>query len=439
MSNRLKALREKRADVLDQLEKILGKAASEKNRPLNEEENTEFAKLEREVSALSEDIRKEQFLVDLKAGTATTIDPGKRAEKEDTARYHRAGRLFAFKGKDAERNAYRSGMWLAACFFGDEKAAEWCRNNGIAIQKAHAEGAGTTGGFLVPDEFSNTIIDLREEYGTFRSFAAVRPMASDTQTMPRRTGGLTAYWTAEAALATESSKTWDNVSLVAKKLMAYSLISSELAEDAVINVADDLANEMAYAFAKAEDSAGWNGDGSTTYGGIRGVRTKIIDGTHTKSAIDLASGHDTFAEVDATDLVNVMAPLPRYARRNARWYISTVGFDLVFQRLTAAAGGNTIQTLAGAAQFSYLGYPIVIDQTLPTATSDISDTAMFFFGDLSLACVMGTRRGITVKTSEHFKFTNDQIAITATERVDIVAHSLGDTTDAGPIIAAIGE
>jgi hypothetical protein len=52
---------------------------------------------------------------------------------------------------------------------------------------------------------------------------------------------------------------------------------------------------------------------------------------------------------------------------------------------------------------------------------------------------MGTRRGITVKTSEHFKFTNDQIAITGTERVDINAHSLGDNTTAGPIIALVAE
>jgi HK97 family phage major capsid protein len=96
-------------------------------------------------------------------------------------------------------------------------------------------------------------------------------------------------------------------------------------------------------------------------------------------------------------------------------------------------------TLGQGLGFSYLGYPIVIDQTLPTATTDISDTAAMFFGDLAQAALMGTRRGITVKTSEHFKFTNDQIAITGTERVDINAHSLGDNTTAGPIIALVAE
>jgi HK97 family phage major capsid protein len=140
-------------------------------------------------------------------------------EKIDATQFHRAGKLYAFKGTDADKNAYRAGQWLAACFLGSEKSAQFCRDNGIAITRAHSEGTNTSGGFLVP-RMERTIIDLREEYGTFRSFAEVKPMSSDTQTQPRRTSGLTAYWTAEAALGTESSKGWDNVSLVAKKLMA---------------------------------------------------------------------------------------------------------------------------------------------------------------------------------------------------------------------------
>jgi hypothetical protein len=52
-------------------------------------------------------------------------------------------------------------------------------------------------------------------------------------------------------------------------------MSTELAEDAVISIADDLAQEMGYAFAVAEDAAGWTGDGTSTYGGISGVKTKL--------------------------------------------------------------------------------------------------------------------------------------------------------------------
>ena len=88
---------------------------------------------------------------------------------------------------------------------------------------------------------------------------------------------------------------------------------------------------------------------------------------------------------------------------------------------------------------SYLGYPVVIDQTLPTTVSTINNVAMLFFGDLRLAATMGERRGIRVKTSDDRYFEYDQIGIQATERVDINVHDLGDATTAGPLVALEAE
>jgi len=266
-------------------------------------------------------------------------------------------------------------------------------------------------------------------------------MARDTLVIPRRTGGLTAYFTSEnpSSAITESDAAWDNVSLTAKKLATLTRMSSEIAEDAVINMADWLAREIAYAFAVKEDDCGFNGDGTSTYGGITGVRTKIIDGNHTAGAKDAASGNDTFAEITATDLATVMGALPKYALRNAKFYCSQPAFSLVFERLVAAAGGNTVDTLAGSVQPRYLGYPIVISQSMPTSTGDLSNVAMLLFGDLRLAATMGVRRDVTVALSTDRYFDTDQIGIRGTERFDINVHDLGDTSTAGPIVALIGE
>lgn len=268
------------------------------------------------------------------------------------------------------------------------------------------------------------------------------PMGSDSMTIPRRAGGVTAYWVGENSQITESQKGWGQVQLVAKKLGALSRMSTEIAEDAVISIADDLAQEMAYAFAVAEDAAGWNGDGTSTYGGITGVKVKlggVIGSGQLTGAMDAASGHDTFAEIDNSDLTNLMARLPKYAEKNAKWYCSMPAWNVVFQRLAAAAGGVTAQEMTSKINRSFLGYPVVIDQTLPTSTGDLSDLPMLYFGDLSLAARMGERRGIRVKTSDDRYFEYDQIGIQATERVDVVVHDVGDTTTAGPIVALIGE
>jgi HK97 family phage major capsid protein len=125
---------------------------------------------------------------------------------------------------------------------------------------------------LVPEEMMNEIIVLRETYGVFRKECRVVPMGRDTLNWPRRTGGLTAYFMARRRRITESSASFDNVNLTAKKLGALTKLSTEIAEDAVINIADYIVDEIAYAFASKEDDCGFNGDGTSTYGGMTGPR-----------------------------------------------------------------------------------------------------------------------------------------------------------------------
>lgn len=442
MSNRLNVLRQTQGEIHDKMEALLKKAADDNGRELTEEEAAVFDDFEKEFKAGKEAIAREERMVAMKADLAKPItQPGEKpveAKAPGTPKV-RYSKLKAFKGPNAEEEAYRCGMFVRAAFFGQKDAFEWCKTNGVPVVKAAGETVGPTGGYLVPTQFEQAVIDLRETYGIFRQECRLIPMGSDTMTIPRRAGGLTAYFPGEGGEITASDKAWSQVQLSAKKLAALSRISTELAEDAIISIADDLAAEMAYAFAQKEDSCGWNGDGTSSYGGVTGARTKIIDGTHSASAKSAASGHDTFAEVDANDLATVMAALPKYAERNAKWYGSQVAWALVFQRLMAASGGTSLIDLSGGKpQRSYLGYPAVIDQTLPTSTGSLVNVAMLFFGDLSLAATMGERRGITVKTTEERYFEFDQIGVQATERVDINVHDLGDTSTAGPLIALVG-
>jgi HK97 family phage major capsid protein len=210
-------------------------------------------------------------------------------------------------------------------------------------------------------------------------------------------------------------------------------------DDAIINVSDWVTNEVARAFLEKEDDCLFNGDGTSTYGGMIGVLKAIIDGTHTAGAKDAASGHDTFAEYDAADMATIMAALPPEHLGTAAWYCSQPAFALTFQRLVVAGGGNTIDTLAGPARYQFLGYRVVISQKMPVLATDLSDTAVILFGDLRKAALMGTRREIRILRSEHFAANLDQIAIFATERFDINVHGLGDNTRGGAVVALIAE
>lgn len=347
----------------------------------------------------------------------------------------RRRRLKAFK-ELGEEAAYRSGMWARAHLFNDANAQRWCRDHHMRVATT---AAISSGGALVPDELSQAIIDLREQYGMIRSLARVVPMNSETLTVPRRVGGVTAYFVGQEQATTESDKTWDQVQLVARELSALSRFSRAYAEDAVIDVAEDLANEMAYAFAEKEDDCALNGDGTSTYGGIMGIRTILIDGSHTAGYVEGASGIDTFAEVDSADLANVRAKLPAYAESGAVWLFSKSGKNTVIDPILAAGGGNTKVDLAGSLVDGYLGDPVVVSQKMPTSTGDLSDVIMFLYGDFSLACTMGDRAGFSVQvlTERYAEFR--QIGVISTERFDFVAHDLGDTSNAGPVVGFLGE
>ena len=330
--------------------------------------------------------------------------------------------------------AYVAGQWLKATIFNNTEAQDWCKSRGIGITKAQGEGVDSAGGYLVPEELMANIIVLREQFGVFRQECQVVPMGSDTLNWPRRTGGLTASFTGENQSVTESQAAWDNVNLTAKKLGALTRMSNEIAEDAVVSVADWLVGEIAYAFAAKEDDCGFNGDGSSGFGGIRGAAVMAVDGNHNASKVTASSA--TLTSLVLKDLTGLIGALPQYAAPGAKFYMSQQMFYTVVATITAGAGGNRLDVLTEAVQKRLLGFPVAIAQKLPVATPG-SGKAMMLFGDLSKAAALGERRGVTIKRSDHRYFENDQIGLLGTERFDINCHDMGDNTNAGPLVALI--
>ncbi len=356
-----------------------------------------------------------------------------------------AKRYTALKNLKTDEQAYRFGKWCLSAI-GDNrkwasdvtaKATEFCKEHGLT--KAHTEGTNTAGGYLVPDEFDSTMIDLREQYGVFRRNAKVVPMASETKSFPRRTAGLTVYLVGENTAITESTKSWDRINLVAKKWGVLSKYSSELNEDAVINIGDDLAGEIAYAFANKEDECGFNGTGAnTTYLGITGVRQKLIDinGVDEGGGLILQTSN-AFADITLADFHKVIGLLPQYADTpNAKWYMHRTFWASVAQRLQTAAGGNDASNIAaGARNPSFLGYPVELSQVFPA--TDTASVVYALFGDLAMAAVLGDRRSTTIAFSEHLNFAEDEIAIRGTQRIDINVHDVGTATAPGPIVGLV--
>jgi HK97 family phage major capsid protein len=441
MTERLAELRAKHAEKIEALVAINQKMSADDYVP-DKTHELAFAELEKETADLKAKIDQTEKVASYKLSISKPHDTngsGNRVFAQPRKRY---AKLKAFRGEDAEENAYKCGKWVKGFVFGNSDARQWCHDNGVidddVVTKAESEGINTAGGFLVPTPMLNAIIDLREQFGVFRANAQIVPMSSDTLAWPRRTGGLTANFISEGTAVTESTASWDNVNLVAKKLAALTRISTELSEDALMSVADLMTAEIAYAFVSKEDDCGFNGDGSSTFGGIRGLTNLLIDGNHNAGKVAAASGHPTFALLDNTDLTKLIGTLPQYALAQAKFYCSALAFGTCFERLIATAGGNSISTLDGSIQYRYLGFPIVISQKLPVISTTLNGLVMILFGNLAMAAAMGERRIATIRRSEERYFELDQIGILGTERIDIVNHDLGDNTNAGPIVGLVG-
>lgn len=435
MNARLKKLEEQRAELLSRLNAIVA-LADEEDRDYTDEETAEIddiqdhqlveldAKLVRErkiVKSAADQIRK--WLPDQPQPTDTSsiVVPAKAKSR---------GKLKAFTD---ERDAYVSGQFLAAAVFGNTVSRDWLNDHGLSIRNAHSTGDNTKGGYLVPDVLESAIIRMVEQYGVFRANARVYPMSSDVVIFPRRASGFTTYFLGDNDSITTSDLTFDQVQLMARKLGVLTQVSSELSEDSVVALADLMATEMAYAFANKEDDCGFNGTGTSTYGGIVGLAGALAAG----SIVTTASNVDTFAEIVIGTFEEAVGAIQQVPGLDPKWYCHQSCWANVMARLAMAGGGNTVENFSGGVSKSFLGYPVVTTQVLQSGvgTTDISGNIFAYFGDLGMTATLGDRRGISVKSDESVYFTSDAVAVRATERFDINVHERGTASAAGTMVA----
>ena len=448
--DKIKQLLEELAAVVAEMEAMTEDAPEGETpaEPMTEEQEASLRSLEQRADKLRERIEFLQRVQAKELELRAVLERGAPAKKvvtpetteeapvvESRSRIIPVNNHRPLRGFRSAETAYRAGMSIRANLLNDAEARRWCEDHGVET-RAQAGGINSLGGVLTNPELSNEIIRLVEEFGAYQANARVVTMNSDTLLIARRTGGLTARAIGENAAPLTSDVTFDNVQLVAKLWGVDNRVPVSLVEDSVIDLADAMAVEVAQAFAEAYDRVGFIGTGSGTDHGITGVAPAIIDGTHTASVVAAATGNNIFSELDLSDFTNVVARLPLYARnRNAKWYISPAGYGSSMLRLMMAASGNNRADVAAGANLQFLGFDVVLVHPLESRLTGTGNAVACLFGDLSQAATMGVRREVSIKTDASRFVEFDQLLTFATARMASVAHDLGTTSVAGPIVA----
>jgi HK97 family phage major capsid protein len=440
MASNLKRLQDRAAAIAARMTELA--AVAERS----EDQTVELRKLSGEADTVKADLDFESMIAakekELRsvvevAAPAAVAAPAPEAPKTEirAVNIHHT-QLRAFNdGPEAVESAYRCGRWLRAHAFKNADDIRWCKDHGVEA-RALNEGSNSAGGALVPEEFAARVIRLVENYGTFSASNVEKvTMTRDTMIIPKRITGTFAYFLGEGTAVTESEPTYANVQLIAKKLGCGTRMSSEIVEDALVSIADAVAAEFATALALKQDMCGWLGDGTSTYGGIYGVVPKINDGTHTAGVLTASTGATGFESLTITDFIKLIGKMPLYARQGAEFYISPAGFAASMARLRYAAGGNTVEQVGSGVNEQFLGFKVnlihVMDSTLGADPSKVK----VLFANLGLSSIYARRRDFSVKLYDQVYATTDQLLLQGTSRFDIVHHSLGDNTTAGPVIA----
>jgi len=332
------------------------------------------------------------------------------------------------KNFESDEAQYRSGKWLAATIWDIPSAQKWCDNNSMPWgTKSHVGSTDSVGGYTVPDLMSDAVLWVRDLYGITPRIARHMTMDSDTLDVPKRDAGLTVYYPNQSSAITESTKTFGTEQLVAAKRAVLCAYSSEMGEDSVISIADDLAEEIGMALGLRMDTEMWSGDGTSAYGDVTGLKDSM------GSAGQVVGSGDTWSDLTLADFNKMVGALPEKHHPNAVWICSRAFFGTVIQKLVYAAGGNTVDIIQGGSSQQLFGYPIEFTDALPTTTATGANNCVF--GNFNNALLMGDKRSVEISTSEHYSFNLDEITIRGTSRYDL---SVVDGGTGGVIGAYVG-
>lgn len=468
-------LREQRKALKGKINAVIDKAAEEK-RELTEPEALEVEKMTAEASDLDKKIdggldqvetekraAEERAEVEAEARRNERLDQMSRSnilqkarltrdENRDTMeiRVHDSFPMFGKEARafgsvfgDEKRGrmeAYKSGMWLLGNLFGNEECRQWSKDYGYgADARALNNVVPSQGAVLVPDGLVNAIIWNVEQRGIFAQYANTVQMGkNDIVFVPKSTGEVTVYAVAENQTeeVPESEPTMDGVEVTARTWGALTRIGRNLLDDAVINIAEHVAQKIGYAMADKQDMAGFNGTGTSAYHGIVGLTVKINDGTHNASISTAIAGNTAFGTLDMEDLEAAVGMLPQWAEGDdVAWYISKPAFYASMARLMDAAGGNTQDNVAGGKGLQFLGYPVRITQVLNRTLTAQTSTIVALFGSLRKTSAFGLKKELAIQTLVEKYATYNQVGILGFARWGINNHELGDNTNAGAMIA----
>jgi len=244
---------------------------------------------------------------------------------------------------------------------------------GLVAKAPMAEGTGSLGGYLVPTEERMELLSYIREVSLAMQYCTHVPMSTDSMTLPRELTKVNVAFTSEASQATESDPTFDQVTLTATRLDAYTIASNELIQDTQIpgGIVGVLMSQFIEAIGQKIDSAVFIGTGTPVSGVFLNAGVSQVFNT----------GSTAFSALTEADLRAIIGKIPASRLGNARWYVHRSPlWTYVYGLKDSQNRPLFIPSMTEGAPHMLYGYPVEQPEQAPSTSA--AGTGFIVFGDL---------------------------------------------------------
>ena len=369
-------LRNKRASLWEGAKAFLDSHTGADGK-LSAEDAATYDKMEAEVVALGKDIERmeRQAAIDAELAKPTTEPIVNNPKATMPIKTGRAS------------DEYRKDMISAI------------RSNFRQISNVLQEGVDSDGGYLVPEEMDNRLIDVLTEENIMRNLGTKITTSGERKINIAATKPA-ASWIEEGGALTFGDATFDQIILDAYKLHVAIKVTEELLYDNAFNLESYIIDQFGKAISNAEEDAFLNGDGQHKPTGL--FQTAQVGLT--------TAG----ATITADELISLVYTLKRPYRRNAAFIVNDQTLSVIRKFKDDNQAYIWQPSYQAGEPDRLLGYAVYTSPFVPTIAAG---NTVLAFGDFSYYNI-GDRGTRSMQELKELFAGNGMVGFVMKERVD---------------------
>ena len=273
------------------------------------------------------------------------------------------------------------------------------RSNFRNVSNVLQEGVDSDGGYLVPEEMDNRLIDVLTEENIMRNLGTKITTSGERKINIAATKPA-ASWIEEGGALTFGDATFDQIILDAYKLHVAIKVTEELLYDNAFNLESYIIDQFGKAISNAEEDAFLNGDGQHKPTGM--LQTAQVGLT--------TAG----ATITADELISLVYTLKRPYRRNAAFIVNDQTLSVIRKFKDDNQAYIWQPSYQAGEPDRLLGYAVYTSPFVPTISAG---NTVLAFGDFSYYNI-GDRGTRSMQELKELFAGNGMVGFVMKERVD---------------------